>query len=413
MGRFPKYTVKRVDLLSHLDQLPVGAFIKDGTIFSGLQLDTIRDAGSFRNLCAMRWSDAAKGILAGTNDGKIYYGPSGPKITEIYSDGGNSPFIFQTYEGREKTVIVSGSCYTEISGDGRQHSVFPQQLSNAIYRKSRLFGVDAATPYTLRWSGPDGFLDWNDGIAGAGSLVLAPPGGQIIDLFDFEDELVVFRERSIVRLSVYGDPENFREKAVLDVPEIFRKSAAIAGDSILFFSQAGLMRYRGGKVARVEGTITDDLISPVLCSFCDGRYYFICGMSKSIKRSVTYVYDFICDCFEIIDIPAYFISKDSDSILAYSSYSVERLRFDVRRIPYAVNTQPLDFGTDKLKRATLLEVDCDEDVYVTITNGAYLKVFRDVKGRTKLNLRGNYFQVKFSGLSGSVKSAYLTVEEIE
>lgn len=412
MGRFPKHTLKRVDLLSHWDKLPIGAFVKDGTIFPGWQWETIRNAAVFKNLGAMRWSDAANGVLAGTSDGKIYYGPLGTDMKQIYSDGGNSPFIFETYEGREKTVIVSGSCYTEISDGTQLHSVFPRELSNAVVRKGRLFGVDAGMPYTLRWSGPGGFTDWNEGIAGAGSLALTPTGGQIIDLFDFEDELVVFRERSIMRFSAYGDPENFREKAVLDVPGIFRKSAAIAGDSILFFSQGGLMRYRGGKVTRVESVISDDLTSPVLCTFCDGRYYFLCGMSKSLKVSVIYVYDFICDCFEIVEKPAYFMSQDSNSILAYSSYAVERLRLDSGSIRYAISTQSLDFGTDKIKIATLLEVDCGDDVNVTISNGRYLTEYKDVKGRIKLHLRGDSFKVTFSGLS-SVKSAYLTVEVIE
>lgn len=414
MGRYPKIKYVRQDLLKSLQPHPFGAFVRDGKIVTGFRSVNER-VPSVNGIVAMHTSAVGKGTLAGTENGAVYRGTgnNGESLSKIYSDGGNSPFIFETYEGDWCAVLMSGKTYTAIQNGALVHGWISYELSCGTMRRGRLFAADARNSYILRWSGPKGFNDWALGISGSGYLNLEPSGGSILDIFDFEDRLVVFRERSIMRFSVYGTPENFKEEDTAVTPDIYRRTAKIIGDSILFFTSGGLMSYRGGRVTKIDGLITEDLQAPTSAYVHAGRYYFICGTSKSLKRPVVFVYDSLFGGYQVIDIPAYFISADNTSVLGYAPSTIYRLYFGYEYILYEVSTAGFDFGTDRRKLITELEIDCDEDIRVRITNGKTSKTLRSVKGRTRLNMRGAEFEVTFSGYGGSVRSAYLTAEVIE
>lgn len=410
MKRFPEYAVIRENVFKTQGILPVGAFFKNGQIVPGWDSMTERTAPVIPEISVMLYSKVGGGILAGTNDGRIYIGKSGTELNLMWSDGGDTPFIIELYDGAERAVLISGNTFTTISGVDILHAGFSTKLSAGVMRCGRLFGADAEMPYTLRWTGPRGFTDWRPSVAG--SLILEPAGGKITNLFNFEDRLVVFRERSIMRFSTYGDPENFRELDSVAIPETVGKTAAIAGDSILFFSNGGLMRYRGGKVTKVEGLLSEDLTSAVTAYVHDGRYYFISGTSKALDKPVIYVYDFIDDCYEILNAEAHLIACDAGTVWAYSKYFAYSILQNGNRMAYEVSAGKLKFGTDGRKIATLLEVDCGEDVVISISNGTRTKDYRNVIGRRRINLRGTGFTVKFTGTS-AVKSAYLTAKVIK
>lgn len=413
MGEYPKFKRMRIDLLKSTKLQPVGAFVNDGKITGGW-VEVRGGAPTFNGrLAAHCASTVGGGILAATDSGEIYTGSLGGELVLAHSDGGATPFVFETQDTAARAVLLSGTTLTTLHGGSIAHLEFPVELSCGAMRRGRLFGADAQNPYILRWSGPKGFNDWLGGILGAGSLTLEPFGGSISNIFDFEDKLVVFREQMIMRFSVYGNPENFKQVDTAITPKIYRSTAAISGDSILFFSSGGLMSYRGGKVAKIDGLISDDLQSPTSAFVYDGMYYFICGTSKSLKKSVVYVYDFLNGGYEIIDIPAYFISHDGTSLVAYAPSAIYRLKLGGEHTLYEVATENMDFGTDERKLLTMLEVDCDEDVRVSISNGRSTKTVRPAKGRTRLNMRGAEFKVTFSGYGGSVWSAYLEAEVTE
>lgn len=412
MGRYPKFKQVRQDLLKSTSLQPFGAFVCDGKIIAGWRSVNER-VPAIPGIIAMCKSATSDAVIAGTESGQIYSSKtSGTELELDYSDGGSSPFTFETHDGIARAILFSGKTYSSHQNGFLSHAVVTQKLSCGAMRRGRLFGADADSVRTLRWSA-SGYRNWTEGISGAGNLVLEPSGGSILDIFDFEDRLVVFRERSIMRFSVYGNPENFKEQDTAFTPEIYKRTAAIAGDRILFFTSGGLMSYSGGKIERVDGLITDDLKSPTSSFVYDGRYYFICGTSKLLEKSVVYVYDFSCGGYQIIDIPAYFVSQDAISLLAYAPSTIYRLHFGYEYILYEVITGSIDFGTDKRKLVTELEIDCDDDIRVIISNGRRTKTLRQVNGKTRLNMRGDEFTVTFSGYGGSVRSAYLTAEVIE
>lgn len=239
MERYPKVKSVRQDLLKSLEPHPFGAFVRDCKIYTGFRSVNER-VPAIKDIVAMHTSAVGKGTLAGTTSGTVYRGTgsNGESLSLIYSDGGKSPFVFETHDKTPRAVLISGNAYTTIQNGAYSHGWNPYKLSCGAMRRGRLFAADADNEYLLRWSGPGGYADWALGISGSGYLNLEPSDGTIVDIFDFEDRLVIFRERSIMRFSVFGTPENFKEEDTVVTSDIYRRTAKIIGDSILFLLRA-------------------------------------------------------------------------------------------------------------------------------------------------------------------------------
>lgn len=411
MTRFKQYKRVRLDLLKLLGDKPFGAFVKDGKISAGWTAHTTVSSG-LGNIVAMRCSDVGGGILAGCANGNIYAENTGngELLGLKYGGGGSLPFAFETRDAASRLVLVSGGLYATMVGGSADFGEFGGNLACGAMRQGRLFGGDIKDRYKLKWSGEGGFNDWSEGISGAGSLVLEPVGGYILNVFDFDGELIVFRQSSVMRFSTSGNPENIRLIDSIPVPDVAKDTMAIAGNGILFMTDSGLMRFSGGKAAKIECLITEDAEAAQSVHLSQGRFYFVAASSRSLGRQVVYVYDALYGCCQAADVPAYFLSEDVGSVLAYTPTRLYRLRYRYGAGEYTVETGETDFGTDNRKLAVWLEADCDEDVKVQISNGRRTRTIEKPCGRTRLNMRGGKFTVTFKGNCGSVRSAYLTAE---
>lgn len=410
MGAYRDCKEVEADLLDLSGIVPFGAFVKDGTIIPGwTAVNTFSTPRP--SLVAMQWLPVGNRVIAGTSDGKVLIGNpgEGQTLAVAYNDGDSFPFVFDTSESGLKVVLVSGKYYTSVAGDTVKHDYFLGGLTCGTMRCGRLFGASNSNGYTLKWSGLYGFTDWSD-ISESGSLTLDPYGGRILNLVNFDDELVIFREGCIVRFAVAGDPYIFRVKDTIPVPPVTKNAQAITDDSILFFTASGLMRYRGGKVSRVEGAVTDDLNSVEATFVCLGRYVFFAGSSKSLGRKVVYVYDYLLDCYQLLDIPAYFISQDEKGVIAYTQTEIYRVKLRDEDALYSVRTPEIDFGSSKRKLLKELEVDCDDGVSVYVSNGVHTRKLPNPKGKNRLNMRGAKFRFIFEGGTASVRAARVKAE---
>lgn len=411
MGKYRKCKDVRVDLLKLSGILPKGAFVKDGKITSGwTHRTTFADAQP--NLVAMKLSQVGNCVIAGTSNGEVLIGSAndGTELTTRYTDGGSEPFIFEANSTAPQVVIVSGDRLTSVSATDTIHYDFDGGLSCGVMKNGRLFGASSADGYTLKWSGLGGMNDWLEINSDAGRLTLEAFGGRILNVFDFEDELIIFRECAIVRFAVGGNPENFRVKEVIGVPQVTKNAQVIAGDAILFFTDAGLMRYTGGKVTRIEGMVTEDTGTVISMLAYHDRFVFFVGTSRSLGRNVIYVYDVLRDCCQLIDINVYFLATDNVGVIAFSTSMVYRLTYQSKSYRYAVVTPEIDFGYSKRKLLKYLETDCDDDVILYIDNGEVSTRVLSPNGRLKLNMRGKDFKFTFEGCAGAVRSAVAVAE---
>ncbi len=411
MERYKKVKKVRINLLDGPRVLPFGAFVKNGQVTPGFTWQNQRTVPPER-IVGMLNSNFGNCLLATTYDGGVYYATraGATKLARIYSDGGSSGFLLDVRDdGGKKAIAFSGSYYTSQSGGTRRHGEYPNPLCCGVIKNGRLFGADLSDRYVLRWSGKNGWDDGTAGITDAGSFAFGGNWGYIRDIFDVGGELIVMFETGLGRMSVGGNPENFKVVEVQSLPMFSRYTAAVYDGCIYFVNECGFMRYKDGKVTKVEGLISDDISAATSAFIWHGQYYFVCGTSRSLGRKVIYVYDIFCDKYQMVDVPAYFVYYDMNSVIAYTESTVYRLNTG-KNWMYSVEAENIDFGAEGRKLVTCIEADCDEDVSVSISNGVYTRTLYGITKKIRLNMRGDTFKVTFSGANGSVRSAYLTAE---
>ncbi len=412
MERYRKVKTVRLDLLRDVKLTPLGAFVRDGVIYPGY-IGQNQRVNPVKNLISMVNSDYGSCLLAVTSAGETYYGSrlGGASLQRIYSDGAQYGFVFETRDpDGPKAVALSGTHYTVSGPQGRTHGSLSVSLSCGVMKNGRLFGCDSSNRYMLRWSGTGGWQDWEEEIGGSGHFFFKPDYGYITGIFDMDGEIVVLFEYGIARVSVGGNPETFRIIDILKCPHYRNSTAALAADGLYFVTDGGFMRYSNGKITLLKGLITDDIQSTTSGYIGYGQFYFVCGSSRSLAKNVVYVYDIFNEAYQIADVPAYFVNCDSTSLLAYTDSTVYRLKKEVSGWRYTVQTENLDFGCDQRKLIKRLEIDCDTDISLSIANGIYQRSVSKPAKRTRVFMRGPYFCIKFTGATGRVRSAYITVE---
>ncbi len=413
MGRYKKVKQVRVNILEGPGVKPFGAFIKDGQLSPGFVAQD-QKATVHPYLLSLVNSNPCNCLLGVDSGGRVYYGTriGGAALKKVFDQTVGGGFVIETREGDEpKVVAYAGIKYVTCKSQNPVQGDLPVYLYCGTMKNGRVFAGDNHNRYTLKWSGVNGWNDWAEGgAAGAGSLVFDPEWGYVMGVFDIAGELIVLMEFGVARLDVGGNPETFKIKEIIKCPISWQYCAVKTEDGLLFLTHSGLMRYRDGKVTAVEGLITDDATNPTLCSGWHGRFFFACAKSRSLNRSVIYVYDIFHDAYHIVDIPANAVHADSLSVLAYTSSTVYRLRMEYSGWNYEVVSEKINFGSDMRKLATFLEVDCDSGVTVTVSNGRYTRKYASPDKKIRLNMRGSEFSVTFTGSSGRVRSAYLTAE---
>ncbi len=408
-----KVKTVRVNLLEKPYVVPLGAFVKNAAITAGWVGQNQR-VEPVKNIISMINSYVGGAILAVASDGSVYRAlrTNGLSLIKLASDGYMFGFVLDLEDnGKKKALAISGPSYTEYSSGTLVHDKFNgQYMTRGAIINGRLFGVDFVNQFVLKWSGKNGWNDWTEGTTDSGRFVFDSARGFIKDVFEMHGDIVLVFEFGVARVSVGGNPETFKVIDKQNLPYYYPFTAVAAENYVYFMTEDGLLRYGDNRVNRVEGLISDDATEATSGFLWMGRYYFLCARSRSLKRNIMYVYDILSESYQMIDIPAYFAYYDLDSVIAYTTTTMYRVRNAYSGWRYGVLSQNVNFGTTGRKLATYLEVDCDSDVSVSIDNGRYTRTFSNPPKKLRVDMRGEKFTVKFEGSTGSVRSAYLTAE---
>lgn len=407
MGRYPECSYEQIDLLAG-GGFPVACTLKEGVLSPSLAAVNTY-AKPVTDLVHLRTSAVGGAFIAYIGAGNFCFGlPSNATVVMpipgVYK--ASSPFSLEVREGANgEAVLFTDDRYLRMRNASYYVGAFEGNLSCGVMHCGRMFGGDRTNGYIFKWSGQGGYIDWQQGISGAGQVYLDPQGGTIRDVFDFEEKLVILRERGLTQFTADGNPENFRLGETIGLPAVYAKTAAKTAGCILFCTVDGLYRYKNGKAEKLKGLITNDMTAPV-CAYSDGaRYYFVSGTSAFLKRKVVYMYDALDDIYTVIDAPAYYISADTTSVIAYAENAVYRLTGS----DYSYFCAAADFGTKKRKLLREIEAETEGEVTAALSNGKYTRKITLTAGKTRLNMRGKEFTVTLSG-TGVVRSLKITAE---
>lgn len=407
--RYPGCTFQQVDLLEGNDKFTVGCTLKNGKIKPGL-VATNTGLTPLPTVVHFGMSEIGRGIIVYTSDNfmRLADNSNGLSYYTNYNFKATYPFSFECNNGNAgEYVLVGNEYYLKIAAGVYSVGPFTGRVRYGAIRRGRLFGADRVNAYLLRWSGDGGWNDWTEGLTGAGSVRLDPPGGEIVRVFNFNEELVVVRKTGITFITIGGNPETFKVGKTVIIPPVYNAySSIIVGNALYIYTADGLYSYKGGKIAKEEGLISADMTTCNYMNKDTDRYLITSGVSAKLGRTVVYVYDVTENVYQVVDVPAMNVGADTTSIIAFCQEANYRI---AAGNSYTAYCGTYDFGSPDRKLLTGLEIDCDNGVDVEISNGTYTRTVRGAKGRMLLNMRGTKFTVSISG-GEEVRSAKLTAE---
>lgn len=330
-------------------------------------------------------------------------------FVQLAAVAASSPFLTEGGDmaSHASMLILDSNCvYMQASA----HTVrsFSGNLACGVTRCGRLFGADLSDGYMLKWSGESGINDWAEGISGAGRVYLDRTGGKVLNMFNFEDKIVLVREHGVGTFSAYGTPENFSVGATALLPSIYKNTAAIVGNKLFVCAADGVYAYGGGKVEKFSFNLADDIGQVFYATAYLGRYYIVCARSKVLLRKVLYVIDISEKHAYIVDLAAE-VATGGDLLYAFTTSAAYTLA-EGGTFKYLCGSE--DFGTSAKKVLKYIDVDCDGAVTLQVSNGTYTRTFSSVKRRAKVRMSGQSFTVTITG-SSKVRSLTACAEVID
>lgn len=388
---FPKTSQKSTDVISAEGTLPVGCKVKGGKIIPALSPSEFSAQCSANVSLAHYAADKDRYFLWA--DGKVYVSQNGTDFLEIYDVPAVSPFIFDERGDEVKTYIAGDTKCVVYHGTSFYVKAFNFPVCRGIMKSGRLFGVDPDDEWKLRWSGEGGAFDWEDGISGAGWVCLSSERGKILNFVTLGDRLIAVREHGLTVISAFGTPENFKVTATdTSLPQICKNTAAVVRNNLLFFAESGLYAYDGAKISKIDCALDGDISSATYAAAC-GNEYFLCGESKSLGRKAVLVYNADDGSAYIADVPATAVVAGR-KVFAYTDVGACVLK---NGGGYSFTSGEITFNSGKRKVLNRVEIGCDGEVDVEVTNGVKTRIFEGVKDKIHLALRGKSFKITVRG----------------
>ena len=375
----------------------VGCRTEDGKIVPALS--AFKGAGWCPvNVKMTAYSAGAKKFFVWA-DGVAYSSSTGTGFGELYQIDSKFPFVFDKRDESGVCAYFAGNDFY-ITHDGKSIStrIFDMPVYGGVFRYGRLFGIDNADAYKLRWSGKGGAFDWEENIDGAGWVNLVTDGGEILDLVNFKDKLCAVRENGLAVISAFGTPENFTVKyADGRTPAAVKSTAAVAGDKLIFCTESGLYFYDGGAVEKVECGLFEDLQNFKFAKAL-GNEYFLCCESKTLNRGAVLVYNAATGGAYLADCAADALVAHG-KIYAYTPSGAYTLK---EGGTFSFTSGSLFFSAQR-KVLKYVEVEADGEVEIEVSNGVKSRIFGGQFTKIYPKMSGKYFKITVRG-KGEVRS---------
>lgn len=297
-------------------------------------------------------------------------------------------------------VAVAGSNSLILVKDNVKYLNYtmPRYFRCGCFHCGRIFARDSSEPYTVRWSGT-AINDWTEGPDGAGYIVLDLKFGEIMNMYELGDKVIILRKYGITVLRALGDTRNFSVDAVLGyeltVP-LTNPYAVVCAGKLYFSTEEDIYSFDGSALRRVDVGRREKLSAFANPQCYANRYvYFECMTDKSADKHIL-EYDLetgqsalFCanaDTFWRDEFGCHFFRNNN----YYSTIYGET--YDACRwvsVGY-------DLGSDRIKTLKEIYVDADGSPEITVTADGVSRTFGGT-GAMRAMLRGRKFVFEVGG----------------
>ncbi|MDE7181766.1 MAG: hypothetical protein K2O41_01865 [Clostridia bacterium] len=334
---------------------------------------------------------------------ELYYTTNLRMYTKLFTYTGQPFTVWQMVDGVPNAVAVTKG--NTAFSDGTKFSDYMTNINLycGVVHCGRLFAAQADNRQKLVWSGTGGVRDWEQGMGAGGYLYLDPDRGDMLDILEFGEKLVLIREYGLTVVNMFGSPENFSVSMTdTDTDLIVKNTACVVGGKLYFFTKSGLCSFDGSRVHLVEHAHASGLTAVGGAVEFDGKYFAVCQSGLLGKKAIL-CYDTENGCSYFIDLQAEALCS-SDGVYAFAAGKLYKLK---EGGGWTYTSGRIDFGTAKKK--TVTEISAQGADGIELICGTLSRVFKDFKGAVRPRMRGACFTVKLTG-TGAVKKVTATAE---
>lgn len=300
------------------------------------------------------------------------------------------------------------------------------KFKSICLHNERLFALDSDADHLVRFSSKTNPLDWTvDGLTSdAGVIELNDFKGELKLLVSFLDNVIVFREFGISKISSYSASSKFTAANVYDSScKIYCNTVCVCGQEIFFLAEDGLYKFDGYNVDKVDIGISKLIFGnrqdEANACYFEGRLYLACKMSfedeeaPSTNNAIIQI-DPISNKFNVIrgvDVACMFAIKDlkmtkmvmclngenSGKLWELCEASQSEIEFD-----RFWQSGKITFGNfDKHKTLKEVSLCSKADISLKVKTEKGEKTFKilgkDKIQRVRINLKAKMFEISFEG----------------
>ncbi len=157
----------------------------------------------------------------------------------------------------------------------------PQFTSIAVHNE-RVFGTLNDKKNQVWFSDDFDPNNWTISSTEAGYIDFSDDLGNAIKVVSFLNFLFVFRDYGIMRLTAYGDQNDFIMKKVFtDTGRIYKDSIALCGDKIMFCAEDGVYAFDGYEAVKVGKEFPKIADKRTVCAgYLENKYYLACRLAQ-------------------------------------------------------------------------------------------------------------------------------------
>ncbi len=167
------------------------------------------------------------------------------------------------------------------------------KLLSICYHNNRLFAIDKENTNLVRYSSKRNPLDWSNSQleTGGGSIEINDYKGQLKNLISLADNLYIFRDFGISRISTYTSKLNYNAVNIYTSScKIYCSTACLCGSEVYFLAEDGLYSFDGFNVKNV-GVKFKTLIYGVnqnnaKTCYHNGNLYIACNLNFNDNQKI-------------------------------------------------------------------------------------------------------------------------------
>lgn len=306
------------------------------------------------------------------------------------------------------------------------------KFSSICLHNERLFAIDSTNNYLIRYSSNLNPLNWTESVTttSGGTIEVNDYKGMLKNLVSFLDNVFVFRDFGVSKISAYGANSMFSAVNIYNSScKVFCNTACICGNNIYFLQEDGLYKLDGFNVQKVDDTFSHmfegrSQENANTCFF-NGKLYIACNLNFNddlcvgaetgeYKNNALIEFDINTNTYNIlrgVDVLCMLAIKDltlSKLVACVNGQDGCHLWqltqdgcFNYEPLPKNWTGGKINFEVmDKNKILKEVNLICKNDCILTVQTENETREFEIKQNnnfqRVRLNLKGKYFSFSFS-----------------